>query len=135
MCYTVTLLDAKADWATVFVAPDRPTEVTRRKSVTNFQHQVEWPKHAEATHAVERQECLSALIDGGSPLPAATAALLQPPLFQAAYLRGYGTLYSAVYRPHSISVELLWPGQRWAQSLASFSAGERTIVFEPASAA
>jgi predicted choloylglycine hydrolase len=129
MCYSITLLDRHADWATVFVAPDRPTEVTRDKVVTNFQHQVDWPEHARATHSVQRRDCLQALIDAPVSLPQASAALLQPPLLQTAYLRGHGTLYSAIYKPRSGSVELLWPEQRWAQSLSGFSAGQRDIVY------
>ena len=54
MSYSVTLLDRAADWATVFVSPDRPVEVTRRKAVTNFQREIEWPEHARATHSLER---------------------------------------------------------------------------------
>ncbi len=131
MCYSVTLLDAAGDWATVFVAPDRPTEVTRRKVVTNFQHRVDWPEHARATHSVERRDALQAQIDGPGTLAEATDALLREPLFQSAYLRGYGTLYGAVYRPRSRQVELLWPDQRWAQSLATFDAGERRIDYLP----
>ena len=46
MSYSVTLLDKAADWATVFVGPDRPVEVTRRKAVTNYQRVIEWPEHA-----------------------------------------------------------------------------------------
>ena len=59
----------------------------------------------------------------------ATDALLREPLFQSAWLRGYGTLYGAVYRPRSGQVELLWPEQRWAQSLATFDEGERRIDY------
>ncbi len=128
MCYTVTLLDRHGDWSTVFVAPDRPTEVTRRRAVTNYQHQVDWPEHARATHAVERCECLQAQIDGPGSLQQASDALFAPPLYQSAYLRGYGTLYSAVYRP-SGSIELRWPGERWAQTLAGFESGERVIEY------
>ena len=129
MCYSVTLLDAAGEWATVFVAPDRPTEVTRRKVVTNFQHQVDWPEHARATHSVERRDALQAQIDGPGTLAEATDALLREPLYQSAWLRGYGTLYGAVYKPRSRQVELLWPGQRWAQSLATFDEGERRIDY------
>lgn len=60
MCYSITLLDRLGDWATVFVAPDRVTEVTRVKAVTNYQHHVEWPQHARATKAVRRRESLLA---------------------------------------------------------------------------
>ena len=129
MCYSVTLLDRHSDWATVFVAPDRPTEVTRRNAVTNFQHQVDWPEHARATHSVERLASLQAQIDRPGSLAEATDALLREPLFQSAWLRGYGTLYGAVYRPRSGGVELLWPEQRWAQTLVAFAEGEREIVY------
>ncbi|HZT55219.1 MAG TPA: C45 family peptidase [Burkholderiaceae bacterium] len=131
MSYTVTLLDARAEWATVFVAPDRAVEVTRHRAVTNFQHRVEWPEHARATRAQERLACLQQQMDAAAPLPAAIDALLQPPLFQSAWLRGYGTLYSAVYRPRSGGVELLWPGERWAQSVDDFEEGRREIVYAP----
>jgi predicted choloylglycine hydrolase len=129
MCYTITLLDRQGDWATVFVSPDRPTEVVRRNAVTNFQHRVEWPQHAKATGAQTRLDALQAQIDAGQPLSATLAALLRPPLYQSAYLRGYGTLYSACYRPEGGRLALMWPNEVWAQSLASFAPGERTITF------
>ncbi|MEP7098902.1 MAG: C45 family peptidase, partial [Burkholderiales bacterium] len=132
MCYSVTLLDAQGEWATVFVAPDRPTEVTRCQVVTNFQHQVDWPEHARATHSVERRDALQAQIDGPGALADAASALLREPLFQSAYLRGYGTLYGAVYKPRSGQIELLWPDQRWPQTLATFADGERRIAYRPA---
>lgn len=129
MCYTVTLLDRQGDWATVFVSPDRPTEVTRRNAVTNFQHRVEWPQHAKATAAQQRLDRLQQCTDAARPLDELTAALLQPPLYQSAYLRGYGTLYSALYRPHSGELALYWPDQRWDQTLNRFHPGERTITY------
>lgn len=132
MCYSVTLLDSRDAWATVFVSPDRPVEVTRHNVVTNFQHQVEWPKHAVATHSVERRDSLQQQINSHTGLNQTAQALLQPPLFQDAYLRGYGTLYSAVYRPRSRRIELLWPQQNWLQSLDNFEAGQRNIIYAPA---
>jgi predicted choloylglycine hydrolase len=129
MCYTVTLLDRSGAWATVFVSPDRPTEVTQRNAVTNFQHQVEWPEHAQATHAVARQETLQRQVDSTAPLESAIATLLAEPMYQRAYLRGYGTLYTAVYRPATSTMDLYWPNQHWSQSQADFTDGERTIVF------
>lgn len=131
MCYTITLLDRHADWATVYVNPDRPAEVTRRRAITNVQRAIEWPEHARATHAVERGERLQALVDSPATVVQAAAAMLHPPLFQTAFLRGHGTLYSAVYRPHSGRVALSWPGQHWAQTLADFTAGERQVIYVP----
>ncbi|MEO5733294.1 MAG: C45 family peptidase [Rubrivivax sp.] len=129
MCYSVTLLDAGGDWATVFVSPDRTTEVTRMRAVTNVQHQVEWPAHAHATQAVARAERLNAQVESGAPLADAVQALLQPPLLQSAYLRGHGTLYTAVYQPLSRRIELLWPGHRWPQTVPDFAAGEHAVRY------
>jgi predicted choloylglycine hydrolase len=114
----------------VFVAPDRPVEVTRHQAVTNFQHKVEWPEHAKATRSPERLACLEAKLAANGPLDDAVGALLQPPLFQASYLRGYGTLYTAAYRPATRQVELHWPGlQPWQQSVGAFAAGQREITY------
>lgn len=129
MCYSITLLDRHGDWATVFVNPDRPAEVTRQRAVTNVQQRVEWPEHARATHAVERCARLQGLVEGPGSLEDATLALLQPPLFQTAFLRGHGTLYTAVYRPRSGRVELRWPGHRWPQTLQGFEPGEHAVVY------
>jgi predicted choloylglycine hydrolase len=130
MTYSVTLLDAQGEWATVFVAPDRPVEVTRNQAVTNFQHKVEWPEHARATRSAERLGCLQAQLAANVSLADAAGALLRPPLFQAAYLRGYGTLYTAVYRPSLRQLELHWPGMEpWRQSIAEFTPGQREITY------
>ena len=129
MCYSVTLLDRHGDWATVFVSPDRTTEVTRRQAITNFQHRVEWPKHAQATNAEQRLACLQHQMDARGTLADAIGTLLSPPMYQSAYLRGYGTLYTAVYRPQAAQVELHWPGQRWVQSLDGFAPGSRRIAY------
>jgi predicted choloylglycine hydrolase len=131
MSYNITLLDRHTNAATVFLAPDRPAELTRHIATTNFQHHVEWHDHARATLSVERLECLEQHLAAAGSAEDVTQALLQPPLFQSSYLRGYGTLYTAVYRPQSGSAELLWPGVRWTQSLDAFAAGRREIVYAP----
>jgi predicted choloylglycine hydrolase len=129
MSYTVTLLDGAGHWATVFVGPDIATYVTRRRAISNFQHQVDWPQHAKATCAVERLAAMQQLLEQPGTLSEATAGLLQPPLFQTSYRCGYGTLYSAVYQPSSRSAELFWQDQRWQHSLLAPIAGEREIVY------
>ncbi|WP_295485600.1 C45 family peptidase [Accumulibacter sp.] len=129
MSYSITLLDTDGHWATVFVGPDAATYVSRRRAITNFQHKVDWPEHARATSAVERLNTLEHLVDKTHSLPQVAAALLQPPLFQTSYRRGYGTLYSALYQPTERLVELFWQDQRWQQSLLAPQAGERHIVF------
>jgi predicted choloylglycine hydrolase len=129
MSYSVTLLGRNGDWATVFVGPNRPAEITRFKAVTNFQRAVEWPEHACATRSPERLAALQKQIDSASPEQQAIDALLREPLYQTAWLRGYGTLYSAVYHPLSGRAELRWPGKSWAKSLQVFEEEQRHVVF------
>jgi predicted choloylglycine hydrolase len=131
MSYNVTLLDREGDAATLFLAPDRPSELTRRVASTNFQQHVDWPEHARATRSIERLESLEQCLAAASSAEEIANELLQPPLYQSNYLRGYGTLYTAVYRPRSGRVELRWPGVRWEQSIDNFSAGRRDIVYTP----
>jgi predicted choloylglycine hydrolase len=129
MCYNVTLLDVKQEWATVFLSPDRPVEVTRNKVITNHQHTVEWTKHDRATHSVERLQYLEGLMNHPLTLEQLTASMLQPPLYQTRFQRGFGTLYSIVYRPVSGRVTMFWPDVVWPQELKSLEPGEREIVY------
>lgn len=130
MSYSVTLLDRGGDAATVFVAPDRPAECVGELAVTNLQHGVEWPEHARATRAVEREQALRAALAAAPSASAATAALLQPPLYQTEWARGYGTLYTAAYDPAAGSATLLWPDEAWPQTVAGFAEGRRARLFD-----
>ena len=127
--YSITLMDARADWATVFVAPDRPAEVTKQAAITNFQHQIEWQEHARATQAAARLDRLQQVLAQSIHADQVTQALLQAPLFQTHYTRGYGTLYSAVYRPSSGQVELHWPGRSWVQHIDRFASGRMQVDY------
>ncbi len=101
MTYNVTLLDRNGDWRTVFVSPDRETEVVKRHAVTNYQHQIEWPQHATATLSYERLNFLEQVLTHSTHSSQVVQGLLTKPLYQDAWLRGYGTLYTAIYRPVS----------------------------------
>ena len=52
MTYSVTVLDRTGNFATVYLAPDRPAKVLPLTVVTNHQCQVEWQQHARATRTV-----------------------------------------------------------------------------------
>ena len=103
MSYSVTLLDKAADWATVFVGPDRPVEVTRRKAVTNYQRVIEWPEHARATRAYERLEAMERQLDNRASAQTLTETLLADPLYQNAWARLRHAVHGRVppaVRPH-----------------------------------
>lgn len=127
MSYNITLLDRLGQWATVFVAPDRTPEVVYQFAISNFQHKVEWLQHANATHAVERLEALQQKLHYAVNSHEIIQTMLHKPLYQDEWLRGYGTLYSAVYYPFSNRAELWWPTDCWQQSLNHFQDGEKYI--------
>lgn len=128
--YSITLLDRTGDWATVFIAPDRVTEVLRQAVVTNHQRVIEWPEHAKATCSMERLKWLESHLAYAETARDIANALLSPPMLQNAYQRGYGTLYTATYLPRSGTIEMQWPGSLpWRQSVADFKVGKRDIVF------
>ena len=123
MSYSVALLDRAGRHAIVFVTPDRPAEVLRRRVVTNHQHKPEWKRHAATTRSVEREEALQRAIAATGDPETMLGVFMQPPVYQTSYGRGYGTLYTALYRPEDASAELVWPSGRWMQSCASFEEG------------
>jgi hypothetical protein len=55
--------------------------------------------------------------------PQLADAFLRPPLHSQAYERGYGTLYTAIYRPARGEVEYRWPEVSWTFSFAAFEEG------------
>ena len=58
-------------------------------------------------------------------------AFLEPPLYARGFDRGYGTLYTAVYRPVDGVVDYRWPGSTWRQAFAAFVEGEHTVPLIP----
>jgi predicted choloylglycine hydrolase len=126
--YSIALIDKKGKHATAFVAPDRSIEVLDMKVSTNHQRQIEWPRHAEVTRSRERAAALRQSVE--ATVDKAIAAFLEPPVYQTNFLRGYGTLYTAVYRSVDCSAELVWPQQRWRQSCTQFQEGVRKVLYE-----
>lgn len=129
MSYTVTVLDAAARHATVYLSPGREGEVCDARVATNFQHHVEWPEHARATRSVERADMLTAAIERPCSTEETVGVFFTPPVYQSAYERGYGTLYTALYRPATGEASLIWPGRRWTQHVTDFSEGAHRANF------
>jgi len=130
MAYNVTALDASGRHLTAFLSPDRDTVITRQRVATNHQERVEWHEHARATATVERERfLLQRLTLHDEPAPKFIAAFLKPPLYSTAFARGFGTLYTAVYKPRIGIMELRWPGGTWRQSFANFEEGARVVQY------
>ena len=117
MSYNVTALDRAGGRATVYLAPDRPPQVTDRVVATNYQGTVEWPPYAAAIRTVERQELLEKLLTAGADAEHVVAACLRDPLYATRFRTGFGTLYTAEYRPAEGVARYHWPGQTWTHAL------------------
>jgi len=131
MSYNVTALDRGGSLATVYLAPDRPAQVTGRAVATNHQGTVEWAPYAAAIRTVERQEQLDEMLAAGAGVPAVVAALLRPPLYATKFGAGFGTLYTAEYRPAEGVARYCWPGQTWTHTLDQLGPGSIQVELSP----
>ena len=130
MTYSVTVLDHRGSFATVYLAPDRPTKVLPLAVVTNHQHQVEWHQHAQATRTLERERFLTkALRESSADVQRLVQAFFSPPAYVTSFEHGFGTLYTTVYHPATGEVEYLWPNLRRLQSFTNFAEGELMVHF------
>ena len=128
MSYNVTVVDADRHFLTALMAPDRPTVITHAAVATNHQERVEWASHARFTATVERERfLLQRLTLHVEPEDKFISAFLKPPLYSSAFDQGFGTLYTAVYRPRKLQMEVCWPRARWPLNLRSFVEGEMQI--------
>lgn len=122
MQYNVTLLDKKGNACTVYLAPDRPSEISELPYATNHQHVVEWDDYARLTKTTERHDYLrECLVDEGEQYYTMLDRFFKPPLYHTDFLKGFGTLYTAVYQPNEGKVDLLWPHKRHQQSFDDFT--------------
>lgn len=128
MSYNVTVLDREQRFATVFVAPDRDPIVRQVPIATNHQGRIEWRRHAWATATLEREHVVaSRLADCDETAARFVGAFLEPPLFNTAYRRGFGTLYTAVYRPIERQAEYIWKTTSRRQSFDRFTEDEWVV--------
>jgi predicted choloylglycine hydrolase len=110
MDYNVTALDRTGAFFTAQLSPDRPALISQAPVATNHQGEVEWQGHADATASLERERFLSDLLaQPATTAPKLADAFLRQPLHSSAYERGFGTLYTAIYRPARGEVEYRWP--------------------------
>ena len=120
MAYNLTLLDRRPGAATVFVRPGAAPELFSHCAATNHRGTVpDDPVHARSLRSAERQQALFDLLAEHPDLAAAVAAFLRPPLYNTAYTRGFGTMYTAAYRPALGVVDYVWPHSRWRRHFDS----------------
>ena len=131
MAYNLTLVDRKGEHVTAFIGPDRPAEFLARPWATNHQHRVELPERAQFANTVERAKALARLLGReGLTEEALVAAFLSPPLYADRHHQGFGTVYTAAYRPEEASLTLHWPGHEpWRLACDRFREGSVRVHY------
>jgi predicted choloylglycine hydrolase len=136
LAHTLTLVDRDARVLTAYLSPDRGATFRTVAAATNHQEEVEWSEHAALTNSREREHCIARLLaDSAVSAERFAASFLEPPLHNHAYSRGFGTLYTAVYRPRRARVTYLWPGSAWEQTFDAFEEGSHVATLVEPSAA
>ncbi|WP_052849605.1 C45 family peptidase [Streptomyces avicenniae] len=126
----VVLVDRERT-AVVHVGPDiEPvvgTEADARTGACAANHQL-LPVSDEQERATRTGQRLRAVAAAGDEPDTVVAALLRPPLYGGDFTGGWGTLYTAAYRPAEGRVTYHWPTESWAQSFAAFAPGTRRLT-------
>ncbi|MEO7962014.1 MAG: C45 family peptidase, partial [Ginsengibacter sp.] len=82
MSYNVTLIDASGEYATIYLAPDKPPVVLPSPIATNQQEEIDWPYYAAITATQERKILLEHINNVQRENEASvTYKFLQPPLY------------------------------------------------------
>lgn len=123
MTYNLTIADTTGEVVTAFVAPDALPEYRPLPAATNHRGRTpEHPEHAAALRSVERHDLLLELIDGGVDRDGLAHAFMAAPVRAENFTGGFGTLYTAIYRPDEGSVEYRWPDQSFIRTFDDSSA-------------
>jgi predicted choloylglycine hydrolase len=128
MAYNLAVVDRSGDSFVAYLTPGRRVEVTDDRVVTNHQSVRDWEEYTRFTQTVERRERLERALDEaalGTPL---VDAFLEPPVFSDRYDHCFGTLYTAVWRPASGAVDLVWRDQARTVTLAGAVDEEWSVV-------
>ncbi|MEM7222069.1 MAG: C45 family peptidase [Pseudomonadota bacterium] len=132
MAYNVTAVDRKGRFITAFAAPDRKTRVRELPIAANHQGNIDWHSYARATATLERERFLYfRLREQGMTLDRMLACFHRTPLYTTAFVKGFGTLYTAAYWPQRGEARFLWPNGSWGLSIESFEEGQRLQSFRP----
>ena len=120
----VTVLDKTGAYATVYLNPSRPPEVSQVRVCANHQDsRASAASSAGVAHSIERQQIATrALERSGAMLDGLVEAFLKEPIYSRR--ASSPTVYSAVYRPAALSVDYVWPGHTVTQRIGSFRAGQ-----------
>lgn len=130
MSYNVTVVDKTGVFKTVRLAPDKAPVITDAAFTTNHQGTIDWPENAAFNKTVERSAFLKNLLSKkGMDSVTVANSFLRAPLYNTLFSEGFGTLYTAVYRPAEGVVEMRWPNITVRQTFADFQEEYKLINY------
>ncbi|MEN2282105.1 C45 family peptidase [Algoriphagus sp. SE2] len=129
MSYNVTIADRSGEYRTAQIAPDKKTIIFESGFATNHQGEADWKETADFNKTRERATFLQAILNRGFSIEKLTKVFLKPPLYNTNFSEGYGTLYTAVYKPIEGLVELHWPQDKMIQTFDNFTEVHKVITF------
>ena len=130
MSYNIMLMNANGEHRLIQMAPDHEPLVTDLSVSTNHQGEVDWPAHAAFTKTIERELYLHEMLAEGNHSGDQLAdEFLKAPLFNRKYSQGFGTIYTAIYRPKEGAMILRWPGVKLRQTFEEFQEGITSISY------
>jgi predicted choloylglycine hydrolase len=136
LAHNLTVIDRDGSVLTAYLSPDREPIFRAFPAATNHQGIVEWPEQARATRTIERERCILGLLhDPDTTYESFEDAFLRTPLFSTSYDSGFGTLYTASYRPVEGAVDYRWPAFSWRLGFEAFGEAEHTEVLAEGSVA
>ncbi len=136
MSYNVTVVDKSGKFKTVRLAPDKKPVVTDAAFTTNHQESIDWPENAAFNKTLERSAFLEKLL-AKKGMDAVTIAdsFLKKPMYNTQFKEGFGTLFTAVYKPAEGIVEMRWPNVKISQTFTGFQEQYKLINFNQPSVA
>lgn len=126
MAYNVVVADAGGNTASVELSPGGGARRMPESIATNHQSDGSMADRPSFTRTHERHAHLRTL--RGAPR-SLSRQFRRPPLLQDRYTEGFGTLFTAVYDPKALTLDLILPDGTWSQSLDDFREGQRVVTY------
>lgn len=131
MSYNVAVMDKSGNHKMVMVAPDKKPNVLDVSVATNHQETIDWPEHATFSKTIEREKLLQGLLKKeGLTQDDIINLFLNKPLFSKRYSEGFGTVYTAVYKPKELVMEVHWKGNSLKQTFNNFKEQDVLINYD-----